>query len=694
MTKAESRIFNILCYAWMAVLILGININNHLTTPGILLFAVVFFCLLDLVLERPWPAAIIKVLISLLLIHRTFYVGSIISPRWLEWLVKDLQADWAFMTSQGYLRPGTVTGMIVALATVGMIQSLYYALISRRKGVIWLLFAGSFVLVAVSLYSGANTSLLVYLYVVMGLIILATVKLQQINFKFSFSRWLSVLMVWSLCLTSIAWVMPDGKANFNEMYEQAKELWEEFRERGKVPSPAHPSVGYGVYDDNLGQTLVPSFELIFLVTSPVAVYLRGESRDYYTGTGWQDNLRASPIPYISPRTFHPSGIPGREVEVKIQVVQRQAHVLFAPRFPMEFSFESGSSFLALGQDNDYGDFEFRLTQLLREGEVYTVFTFIPDDDSGLLRTLGHGGADPRYLQLPRGLPGRVRALAEQLTRDYDNGYDKVRALIRYLASNYPYTLESQRPLSGHDFVDHFLFEQRAGYCVHFATAVVVMARSQGIPARWVKGFAPGIRVGSTYYVTSNHAHAWVEIWFEDYGWVPFEATPGFGRPDQPGGPADPGDGGTGPGGGNNATGPEIPGEPEPGQPGENPGVTPGAAQNWSLLLIVAGILLLAAAAVLFLVGGGGPPVKGIARTYAWLQNNLSWFGWQRAVWETPREHWKRVNSLVPEAGVMEGFVSEFEHSLYGGGNESPQTRKNLKKTFNLFKLLRHRFKKS
>lgn len=693
MTKAESRIFNIVCYAWMAVLILGLNINNHLTTPGILLFAVVFFCLVDLVLERPWLGVVIKLLVSLLLIHRTFYVGSIISPRWLEWLAKDIQTDWAYMTSRGYLRPGTVTGMVVALATTALIQSLYYAFISRRKGVIWLLFTGSFVLVAVSLYSGFSTSLLIYLYVAMGLMILATVKLQQINYEFSFSRWLSILMVWSLCLTSVAWVMPDGKANFNEWYEQAKEMWEEFRDRNNLPGPVHPSVGYGSYDDNLGQTLVPSFEQVFLVTSERPVYLRGESRDFYTGSGWQDTLRAPPVAFQPGRTYHPPGIPGKEVNVLIQVVQRQADVLFAPRYPVEFNFGNGQFFFALGSDNALGDYEFRLTQLLREGETYTVTTFIPDDDPELLRTLGHRRNDSRYLQLPAGLPGRVRNLAEQLTQEHDNGYDKVRALISYLASNYPYTLESQRPSSGQDFVDHFLFEQKSGYCVHFATALVVMARTQGIPARWVKGYAPGIRAGGTFYVTSNHAHAWVEVWFEDYGWVPFEATPGFSRVDGPS-PADPTDPGQPGGPGTNPTDPIDPNEPNPGEPGENPGITPGGSQNWSLLLIVAGILLLAAVAVLFLVGGGGPPAKGIARTYAWLQNNLSWFGWQRAVWETPREHWKRVNSLVPESGVMEGFVSEFEHSLYGGANESPQTRKSLRKSFSLFRLLRHRFKNS
>src|SRR5690606_9977630 len=66
----------------------------------------------------------------------------------------------------------------------------------------------------------------------------------------------------------------------------------------------------------------------------------------------------------------------------------------------------------------------------------------------------------------------------------------------YLESTYEYTKSgSELPPAGSDFVDHFLFEQRQGYCVHFSTAMVVMLRSQGIPARWVKGFTSGDDTG-------------------------------------------------------------------------------------------------------------------------------------------------------------------------------------------------------
>jgi hypothetical protein len=85
-------------------------------------------------------------------------------------------------------------------------------------------------------------------------------------------------------------------------------------------------------------------------------------------------------------------------------------------------------------------------------------------------------------------------------------------------------------------VDHFLFESYRGYCDHFSTSMTVMLRTLDIPARWVKGFAPGQQVGTDdqgnqiIEVRNNDAHSWVEVYFPNIGWVPFEATSSFSSP--------------------------------------------------------------------------------------------------------------------------------------------------------------------
>ncbi|WP_338139546.1 transglutaminase-like domain-containing protein [Paenibacillus thiaminolyticus] len=131
------------------------------------------------------------------------------------------------------------------------------------------------------------------------------------------------------------------------------------------------------------------------------------------------------------------------------------------------------------------------------------------------------------LQLPDSLPQRVRELGARLAEGAAGQYETVRRVQAFLRQEYAYTkLDTEVPPAGRDFVDYFLFEARQGYCNHFSTAMAVLLRTQGIPARWVKGFAPGELTGpGQYTVRASDAHAWVEVYFPTVGWVPFEATP-------------------------------------------------------------------------------------------------------------------------------------------------------------------------
>lgn len=131
----------------------------------------------------------------------------------------------------------------------------------------------------------------------------------------------------------------------------------------------------------------------------------------------------------------------------------------------------------------------------------------------------------KYLSLPEIVPGRVTELAKELMADQTNPYDKARALEAYLRS-YPYTLEVPPPPTDQDIADYFLFDLKKGYCDYYATAMVVMARSVGLPARLVTGYASGsyVPTTATYIVHGRDAHSWVEVYFDDIGWVEFEPT--------------------------------------------------------------------------------------------------------------------------------------------------------------------------
>ena len=138
----------------------------------------------------------------------------------------------------------------------------------------------------------------------------------------------------------------------------------------------------------------------------------------------------------------------------------------------------------------------------------------------------------RYLQLPPDLPQRVNDLAARVVGGVHTPYDKASAVENYLKSNYPYNLRVDPPPFNADGVDHFLFTLREGYSEYFGSTMAVMLRTVGVPARLAVGYTTGDEIGEEdlFSVTDSHSHAWVEVYFPDFGWIPFEPTPGESLP--------------------------------------------------------------------------------------------------------------------------------------------------------------------
>ena len=170
-------------------------------------------------------------------------------------------------------------------------------------------------------------------------------------------------------------------------------------------------------------------------------------------------------------------------------------------------------------------------------------------------------SDPTYTQLPPGLPDRIRALALRITQGHRSTYAKAKALEKYLRTTYPYRFADgpeDRPPSGRDPVDWFLFDHREGTCGVFSSAFVVLARSVGIPARVVSGWAISAKPG-TQTVKASQAHQWAEIALDNIGWVTIEATASGGPPSRAAG-------GGGDGGSSSQPGGDVPDDPPPPPP--------------------------------------------------------------------------------------------------------------------------------
>ncbi len=376
-----------------------------------------------------------------------------------------------------------------------------------------------------------------------------------------------VCVLGAFLLSSLLPVQPVRNIPWNQIV-QALEGWSGSGLSGRLQE-SYAVSGYSKDDSRLGSPLRLRHETYFTAVSPQNTYWRGESKSIYTGRGWGSSpiatsdlvawsevaaeatadtsadVKADPSAEVAAESVGSvQAAPGAgSAVIKQSVMFKQA---VTGRIP----FFSGGRTVSVDQiyaehpkagstaydtrydaDSDATYFE----QAYPEQELfgYELTTQVPVVSSNRLR---HAlGDDPveiaaRELQLPDHLPARVQRLGATLVEDQTNRYDAVLAVKDYLEKHYIYSLDTQAPPEGGDFADYFLFVQKQGYCDHFSTAMTVLLRSGGIPARWVKGFAPGTPVpedDNRIEVSYADAHAWVEVYFPGEGWIPFDPTPGY-----------------------------------------------------------------------------------------------------------------------------------------------------------------------
>ena len=274
-----------------------------------------------------------------------------------------------------------------------------------------------------------------------------------------------------------------------------------------------------------GGRIYPNPEVVLRVEFPSqvppgdrALYWRGRSYDYFDGATWWHSPRANALAVTANQ--YRERWPRARLQPKIFAVAADLPVLFTlhPTIAV-WSHSRMRHFLA-----PTGDLMF---DAVGGPPIYTVVAGAAQPGDAQLRTAGPATLTPRaaYLQLPE-LPSSIAALADSIAGSDSTQIDRVRAIENYLRTTFSYTLEL--PASAREAtLEHFLFRRRAGHCEYFSTAMVVLLRTLGIPARNVNGFMGGDwnQFGNYMTVTQNQAHSWVEVWFPQYGWVTFDPTP-------------------------------------------------------------------------------------------------------------------------------------------------------------------------
>ncbi|MCE6993765.1 DUF3488 and transglutaminase-like domain-containing protein [Saccharothrix sp. S26] len=164
----------------------------------------------------------------------------------------------------------------------------------------------------------------------------------------------------------------------------------------------------------------------------------------------------------------------------------------------------------------------------RKSEPYRLETVFDTPSADTLRkSLGQLDVDPAYLEAP-GVEGPVAELAQQIVAGYDNQFDRATALYRHFTDGtqgYQYTTQTADSNTSVDALEDFVLNGRKGFCEQYASAMAIMARSVGMASRVALGFTAGYATGEVQTITSQDAHAWVEIYFPGYGWMTFDPTP-------------------------------------------------------------------------------------------------------------------------------------------------------------------------
>jgi len=272
-------------------------------------------------------------------------------------------------------------------------------------------------------------------------------------------------------------------------------------------------VGGPVSEEQLAAAATPHF----VASADRPRYWRTAAYSAYTGDGWEQR----PVTRIG----SPRALDDRHTDWHSVTLRQPASSLPAPWRPVDLQYSQGADAQDRTTFELTGTSGIEAEPPLAAGETYEVRSRDQVDDPELLREIRVSGSVAPTVYTAADTTSRVGQLTDRVVGDADNRYDAANAIEAYLEREKTYSLRDA-PETGDRAADEFLFDHEVGYCENFATAMTVMLRTQDVPARYVAGYTSGERVGDDQYlVRGADAHAWVEVYFEDYGWVRFDPTP-------------------------------------------------------------------------------------------------------------------------------------------------------------------------
>ena len=366
------------------------------------------------------------------------------------------------------------------------------------------------------------------------------------------------VLPWAVLLVVAAFLLTAGGVPENPLQQKADELRQAVLDRLFFTEPRDvfslSSEGYYPEGpDQLGGKPEPHGNPVMQVSTPRTAYLRGVVLNEYTGRSWRNTTGGRRYLWQSPRLASQRAalfdqlLPAETVRnaqcdpvtVSVRMLSGSASTLFTPQRVRDLN--PGGELVPYFSNAS----ELFITRNLQPGDSYAVSAplFVAGDPGlgtliEICSTMEDNAYDriaETYTELPSHLESPVYELARNAASAGNSPYDQALALQAFLSRGFRYTLEVEDQPEDVDFVTRFLLDTKEGYCTYFASAMTVLCRMVGLPARYVEGYVAEPDENGEAVVTGFAAHAWTEVYFKGFGWLTFDATPKTGSGgDQPG----------------------------------------------------------------------------------------------------------------------------------------------------------------
>lgn len=350
-------------------------------------------------------------------------------------------------------------------------------------------------------------------------------------------------VIFSALVILLAWLIPPsapGPEWFGGAFERVRQPWQDVQDdmsrafstvRGT--NSAAPTTFFGS-SLSMGGPIRLGNRDVFQIDAPYGRYWRAVVFDKYTGTGWVSTAGEAATFLAGDERLKPMPMDKRKViSETVEVRLPTDNLVVSASQPQAVSEPTNVKFLVgrTGADEGYLDVHsLRLDRPVKLGDKYVVSSSISAADLESLRAASTDIPSyirSHYLALPDTVPARVRELSVRVTSGATTEYDKAVAIEQYLRAHITYNDAVEPVPAGRDGVDYVLFDRPEGYCNYYASAMAVMARAVGIPARVASGYSVGeTSDDGLYHINESNAHSWPELYLGETGWIEFEPTAG------------------------------------------------------------------------------------------------------------------------------------------------------------------------